>query len=310
MHKQKYLPAAAALLFSPALLASTSFNFSPDAVTTNISTGVLNGESKELVYNQGDSSKLSELKWKIKNTPIIKGGISWDVQRYITLNANGWTTFASRGSHMSDYDWQTPGQSHWSDKSTHPDTSLNYANQFDLNLTGWLLKEPAYNLGIVTGYQETRYSWTARGGSYNYFNGALVGEFPAGKPGIGYSQKFSVPYIGLTGSYRYQDFDVAGQFKFSPWVNAQDNDEHYMRQLSFSEKSNNSNYYAATVSAGYYVTPNTRLYTELTWTRFAEAKASTKTRNNNTGETWSQGSGAAGLSNDSYTYGVGVQYRF
>ncbi len=65
MHKQKYLPAAAALLFSPALFASNNFNFSPDAVTADISTGVLNGESKELVYNQDHGSKLSELKWKI-----------------------------------------------------------------------------------------------------------------------------------------------------------------------------------------------------------------------------------------------------
>ncbi len=29
-----------------------------------------------------------------------------------------------------------------------PDTQLNYANEFDLNIKGWLLNEPNYRLGL------------------------------------------------------------------------------------------------------------------------------------------------------------------
>ena len=36
-----------------------------------------------------------------------------------------------------------------------------------------------------------------------------------------------MPYIGLTGSYRYEDFELGGTFKYSGWVEASDNDEHY-----------------------------------------------------------------------------------
>lgn len=65
---------------------------------------------------------------------------------------------------MVDRDWMdssNPGT--WTDESRHPDTQLNYANEFDLNIKGWLLNEPNYRLGLMAGYQESRYSFTARG---------------------------------------------------------------------------------------------------------------------------------------------------
>ncbi|WP_311764205.1 omptin family outer membrane protease, partial [Escherichia coli] len=46
----------------------------------------------------------------------------------------------SRGGNMVDQDWMdssNPGT--WTDESRHPDTQLNYANEFDLNIKGWLL---------------------------------------------------------------------------------------------------------------------------------------------------------------------------
>ena len=33
------------------------------------------------------------------------------------------------------------------------------------------------------------------------------------KRAIGYKQRFKMPYIGLTGSYRYEDFELGGTFK-------------------------------------------------------------------------------------------------
>ncbi|MGC6746739.1 omptin family outer membrane protease [Escherichia coli] len=40
------------------------------------------------------------------------------------------------------------------DESRHPDTQLNYANEFNLNIKGWLLNEPNYRPGLMAGYQE------------------------------------------------------------------------------------------------------------------------------------------------------------
>lgn len=277
-------------------------------VTFNTSLGWLGGESKEYVYDEGH--KVSQLDWKIKNAAIIKGDISWTPVSYITLNARGWTTLASGSGEMEDYDWQDENQSHWTDKSTHPDTPLNYANEFDINIKGWIFNQPNYRFGGVVGYQQTRYSWTSYGGTYNYDNGTDKGEFPRGEIGIGYQQKFSAPYMGVAGMYRYKDVEFNALFKFSPWVEAKDNDEHYLRDTTFRSNTKNSRYYFASVDAGYYVTPNVKVFTELSWAKYEKEKGSMEVANYRTGEREYYGSNTSGIENESYMITAGIQYRF
>ncbi len=89
---------------------------------------------------------------------------------------------------------------------------------------------------MTAGYQEARFSWTRQeAGSYIYDNGRYIGNFPHGVRGIGYSQRFKMPYIGLAGDYRIGDFECNVLFKYSDWVNAHDNDEHHAK-LTFIEK--------------------------------------------------------------------------
>lgn len=132
----------------------------------------------------------------------------------------------------------TPGT--WTDESRHPDTRLNYANEFDLNVKGWFLKESDYRLAIMAGYQESRYSFNATGGTYIYSeNGGFrneTGALPDKIKVIGYKQHFKIPYVGLTGNYRYDNFEFGGAFKYSGWVRGSDNDEHYVRQTTFRSK--------------------------------------------------------------------------
>lgn len=226
-------------VFSESVYAeSTLFipDVSPDSVTTSLSVGVLNGKSRELVYDTDTGRKLSQLDWKIKNVATLQGDLSWEPYSFMTLDARGWTSLASGSGHMVDHDWMSSEQPGWTDRSIHPDTSANYANEYDLNVKGWLLQGDNYKAGVTAGYQETRFSWTARGGSYIYDNGRYIGNFPHGVRGIGYSQRFEMPYIGLAGDYRINDFECNVLFKYSDWVNAHDNDEHYMRKLTFREK--------------------------------------------------------------------------
>lgn len=151
---------------------------------------------------------------------------------------------------MDDYDWLDDSQSEWTDHSSHPRRDFTYANEYDLNVKGWALQGENYKAGVITGYQDTRLSWTAFGGSYNYDNGASTGDFPRDERVIGYCQRFSMPYIGIAGQYRIDDFEFNALFKFSDWVRAHDNDEHYIRDLSFREKVANSRYYGTSVDAG------------------------------------------------------------
>ena len=299
--------------FSGAVYAGSSQvtpDFSPESLTVSASAGMLNGKSHEMVYDDVTGRKISQLDWKIKNVAILKGDISWDAYSFLTLNARGWTSLASGSGHMDDYDWMNAKQSSWTDHSSHPSTNVNYANEYDLNVKGWIFQGENYKAGVTAGYQETRFSWTATGGSYNYDNGAYQGNFPAGERGIGYSQRFSMPYIGLAGQYRFNDFEFNALFKFSDWVRAHDNDEHYMRDLTFREKTSDSRYYGASVDAGYYVTPHAKVFAEFTYSSYEEGKGGTQIIDTNTGQSGSIGGDAAGISNHNYTITAGLQYRF
>lgn len=299
--------------FSGAVYAESSQwtpDFSPDSLRVSASAGMLSGKSQERVYDEVTGRKVSQLDWKIKNVAILKGDISWDAYSFLTLNARGWTSLASGSGHMDDYDWMNENQSSWTDHSSHPATNVNYANEYDLNVKGWVFQAENYKAGVVAGYQETRFSWTATGGSYNYDNGATTGNFPAGERGIGYSQRFSMPYIGLAGQYRFNDVEFNALFKFSDWVRAHDNDEHYMRDLTFREKTTNSRYYGASVDAGYYVTPHAKVFAEFAYSNYQEGKGGTQIIDNNSGESGSIGGDAAGISNKNYTITAGLQYRF
>ncbi|HCI8579340.1 TPA: omptin family outer membrane protease [Enterobacter cloacae] len=299
--------------FSGAVYAGTAQaipDFSPESLSVSASAGMLSGKSHEMVYDEVTGRKISQLDWKIKNVAILKGDISWDAYSFLTLNARGWTSLASGSGHMDDYDWMNAKQSSWTDHSSHPATNVNYANEYDLNVKGWIFQGDNYKAGVTAGYQETRFSWTATGGSYNYDNGTNTGNFPAGERGIGYSQRFSMPYIGLAGQYRFNDFEFNALFKFSDWVRAHDNDEHYMRDLTFREKTSDSRYYGASVDAGYYVTPNAKVFAEFTYSIYEEGKGGTQIIDTNTGESGSIGGDAAGISNRNYTITAGLQYRF
>ncbi|MGE4802558.1 omptin family outer membrane protease [Yersinia hibernica] len=291
-------------------LADDNIHLDSKSIKTSVGLGMLGGESKEYVYDSDSGQKISQLNWKIKNTAIIKGDISWDAFNWLTLNARGWTSLASGSSGMDDYDWLIPGQTNWSHWSNHPNTQLNHANEFDVNVKGWILNTPEYRIGTIFGYQQTRFSWAASGGSYSYNNGATTGVSPPNSPGIGYNQQFSMPYLGLASIYRYQDFEFNALLKFSPWVTANDNDEHYRRNLTFREKTNNSRYYSVTVDAGYYVTPNAKVYTELSLSKYEEGKGGTEIINRATGEKAYLGGDAAGIENMNYTVSIGMQYQF
>ncbi|WP_213989456.1 omptin family outer membrane protease [Sodalis sp. dw_96] len=309
MFKKNVFALVAVLVTVPSALAD-KFRYDAQSIKASAAMGWLNGESKEFAYDARDGYKISELNWTLKNTAIFKGDIAWDATEFLTLNLRGWTTLASSGSKMDDYDWLDRGQSHWTDRSTHPNSRLNHANEFDVNVKGWLLNAPEYRLGTVFGYQQTRFSWTAFGGSFNYKNGTDNGEYAPGARAIGYRQKYFMPYLGVAGMYRYQNVEFNTLLKFSPWVKARDNDEHYMRDITFRHQGKGSRYYSATVDAGYYVTPNTKIYAELSLNKYEENKGSHTKTCNHCGNKDYFGGNSSGMSNTYYTASAGVQYLF
>ncbi|WP_426818151.1 omptin family outer membrane protease [Winslowiella sp. 2C04] len=285
-------------------------NTRADSVSVASSLGWLGGRAQESVYASSGGDKVSQLDWKIHNAAIIKADISWDALPWLTANAGGWTTLTSGKGHMVDRDWMDSRQSDPTHYSWHPNTSLNYANEFDLNLKSWLLKGESYRLGPIIGYQQSRFSWTSSGGKYRYYNGLVSGSFPQNRPVIGYQQKFTTPYIGLAGQYRASNVELTTLLKYSNWVKSSDNDEHYLRKLTFRDSSKRSGYYSLLVDAGYYLLPNIKLYTELSYNRYQEGKGGTEIIDRSTGQTHQMKGDVAGLANTYYTALVGVKYTF
>ncbi|HAO0301243.1 TPA: omptin family outer membrane protease [Escherichia coli] len=304
----------APLAFSSLASTSSPF-FTPEKVSTDISLGTLSGKTKERVYNEVEGGrKVSQLDWKYSNAAIIKGTINWELMPQVSLGLSGWTTIDSRSGDMIDKDWLDANNPNtWTDESRHPRTHLNYANEFDLNIKGWVFNEPDRKLGVMAGYQESRYSFNSTGGTYIYSeNGGFrneTGAFPDTERGIAYKQRFKIPYIGLISSWRYNDIEINGAFKYSGWVDASDNDEHYERGLTFRSRVNNQHYYAVTTNIGYYVTASAKVYVEGTWNRITNKKgnATVYDRNDNTTETFKNG---AGIESYNMMAVAGLKYTF
>lgn len=281
---------------------------SPDHLSIDAALGSLSGESREYVYDF-DNEKLSQLNWKMGYSPILKGQINYDLFPWLSLNGRGWITLAKGRSTMDDYDWMNPFQSRWSEWSHHKNTKLTSANDIDLNLRGWFFQRPDYKVGLTAGYERNAFNFLAKGGCFQYLNGEVQGCFPTELPVIGYKQTFQTAYAGLIGEYSLDKFSLGLLLKFSPLVKANDIDKHYLRNLTFKDVGENSRYYSATVTAGYYLTTQAKLFAEASYNRYSLGRGDTEILSHDWG-THQLLPNAAGLSNKNYSLALGIQYRF
>jgi plasminogen activator len=280
-----------------------------DGLSLNAGLGYLSGESHEYVYTENMDRKISQLNWKINNALITKAEINYDLLSWLSLNGRGWTTLSKSKGLLDDYDWLNNNQSHWTDWSHHENTHLDYGGGIDLNLQTWLLYNQNYKLGFLGGYERNSFSFMAKGGCFQYDNGSYLGCFADDEPGIRYRQTFSSPYVGLAGKYAVNNIELSLLFKFSNWVKANDNDEHYARNLTFKEWGDSSKFHSLTLNAGYYFTKNTKIFTEVSYTRYSNAKANTEIIDNDSGERLYIPN-SAGLDNKNYALMLGLKYIF
>ncbi|EKB5404556.1 omptin family outer membrane protease [Salmonella enterica] len=280
--------------------------FTPEKISAGLSVGALSGSAKERVYQDG--RRVSQLDWKFKNAPILKGNIDWDLSPWVRLGASGWVTAGSHGaSDMVDRDWMLPhqaGYSHISESSSR----LRSASFWDVNTTIWGVNNDRWRLGVMAGWQQTDYRWDARGGYYSYWNGLVQGNLPDGK-GIGYKLQFKMPYIGLTGGYRYRDIEMNTSFKYSHWVRASDTDEHYLRNATFRDKNRDSDFYSVSADIGYYITPRAKVFIEGEWMRVTNGRGSETVTFHDTGEVGYYPD-ASGIESSSYNVTAGLKYYF
>lgn len=174
-----------------------------------------------------------------------------------------------------------------------------------------MIKTTDYRLGAILGYQKTQFSWSGYGGYFDYDDGnggRDVFTLPDNYKIFGYRQSYSMPYIGLVGSWRHKDTEIGGIFKFSNLVQAKSNDNHYDRDLIIRTKGSNSLHFSVVLNAGYYIMPQTKLYAEAAYTRYEESKSGMEWKE--AGITSNYDGDWSGMDNKYYTLSLGIQHSF
>ena len=72
----------------------------------------------------------------------------------------------------------------------------------------------------------------------------------------------------------------------------------------------NSTFYGASMDVGYYVTPNAKVFTEVSYNHYSEGKGGSQMIDHSDNSYDEQGGDAAGIANKNYSISAGLAYRF
>jgi outer membrane protease len=287
--------------------------FSAGDVEVSMGLGLLSGQSKEKVYDEGE--KLSQLNWAIKQVPTLHLGVTFNPSEWLSLDAKGWTQMGKGRSHMKDYDWMDGEDEPWTDYSDHPDTKVKKAWQAEFAATVWAFKREDLALGAMLGYQHSEFSWEAKGGRFTYSSDDgfrdITGEIPAKLKSISYEQTFSTPFVGLVGLYTHDNWTLEGRFKYSQWVKARDDDQHHLRNVTFTgNNGNRGKMQSLAMGVSYRLTPQLSLKGSVDYQKYAEAKGSILSKDAGTGEREYFGGKSGAQANRTVLSSLALNYRF
>ncbi|MFD2648791.1 omptin family outer membrane protease [Devosia albogilva] len=195
-------------------------------------------QANELVYS--GEYRVSRLIWETK-APLLRGSVSVDLGYGVSLGAEG--AVAIKGdSHMVDYDWLYGDDTfeNWTHRSEHPETDLAHFWSGAATIGYELANVDNAVVRLHGGLQFTDVKWDAFGGSYVYSSGAgfrdLQGSFGTGEPAISYRQQMPEVFVGIDGDEYYGDLRVGGLMRAGLVVGGLATDDHWMRDLRFTDE--------------------------------------------------------------------------
>ncbi|WP_276118644.1 omptin family outer membrane protease [Pararhizobium qamdonense] len=234
-------------------------------VSMTFDAGLANIYAEESVFSGG--RKISRLDWESKGVTVLRGALSIEVLPDWAIRAEGKTGMNGDG-HMTDYDWLAPNAANssdngWSHRSIHDDTRLDhyYSGSIELNRT--FVNDNGRFLSAGIGGRYTDVQWTAYGGSFIYsvFNPRdFSGNFQDGERGITYRQQMPSLYGNLRGSQNYGDWTLSGGVEAGALIKAKAPDDHWMRNLRFTDTFDLGFTYGATTAVAYNLTQNISFY--------------------------------------------------
>lgn len=174
----------------------------------------------------------SRLDWDLDNVAMVGVALAYRPRDWLQLKVDG-ATNRSNGADLVDYDFNiffcplAAGTS-TSCRSTHHDTQLERALNFDAELAVRLLRFRGGELHGRAGYKWRAYDWRGYGGDTNY-----TGALPPGAV-ISYQQRWHTPYLGMRWWRALGAFDVGLEGNGSACASVHDRDHHHLRSPAFS----------------------------------------------------------------------------
>lgn len=255
--------------------------------------GMANIKAGEYVYS-GDY-KVSQLDWESKGvkTGTIGGevdiGYAWTLKGRVDVGLGG-------DGFMEDRDWLDTSYSGWTDQSLHPDTELDRYINVLLEAERALVDTGATRLGIGGGFGYTDVKWTARGGSYIYTNTTLhdtVGDFADGVKGISYEQRIPTVFLSANAQQRIGALTLSGVLRGGAAISYKGVDDHWLRDLRFTDTMEPAPMLGATVTADYQVLQSASIYVGGDFQKIFKTRGDAHVRNTVTGASGSSEDGAA-----------------
>lgn len=213
------------------------------------STGILNGEAREFVYDSRNGRTVSRLDWDFENVSTLTAGAAWAPSDWFRFALKG-SVNLSTSSNMADYDWNIggcPPDGNGGDfcESFTAGTRLNSAYMLDASVRLHDFALGGFTIAPVAGFKWDYFSWRAYNGVSNY-----AGVFNDGL-GISYEQWWKAPYIGLELSRSFGKLDVVARGIFSDWGQGHDRDHHHSRSLVFTDSFDHVRTYGADIGLRY-----------------------------------------------------------
>jgi outer membrane protease len=213
--------------------------------------GIKYGYAEEIVYNGPKTdAKLSQLLWNIK--PLFYWGAAFDFFQRDPMarwgffaNATLQAGLPARTGVMEDRDWMAAGggQSHFSshDNYTEDALFLDISAGPSIPINGILRLKVFVGLSYMSlkwmgrdGYLQYAYE-IGKTGTYNNWDSSLP-KVPVYGPVIHYQQDWLIFSPGIAAHIPLLErFDIGVYFKIGPVIFCYDLDDHFARNLQFSE---------------------------------------------------------------------------
>jgi len=213
-----------------------------------------------LVYADGSSQALhfplSELEWPLdiwlgRIDAGMKIGDSWRINGVLKKN------ISDPDDNMIDKDWITLSNPSQLDVYSDSNISDFDAFIFDIDVEWAFLQRETWSLFAGIGYQYQNFDYDSQ----------LIHQYsPSGRPGfdyygdgsvsIIYEITYNMPYLLIGTDVKLIDnFTLAGSFAYAPWVDAEDKDNHVLRNR-VTEGDMDGDAFMLDLSAQYNFTPS------------------------------------------------------